>query len=79
MGGSWEDRGRITGGSREDHGRIAGTAAGYSEMGYNLVLYLSCLWFMVRFSTGFQQNDGHTLSSKVLMSDKAKTYFIFPC
>ena len=32
------------GGSREDHGRIAATAAGYSEMEYNLFLYLSCLW-----------------------------------
>ena len=45
MARGWrEDGGRIEGGSREDCGRIVTTTAGYSEMGYNFFLYLSCLW-----------------------------------
>ena len=62
----------IAGVSREDRGRIT---AGYSEVGLQL-FFISQLC-MVRFSNGFQQNDGNKLLSMVLMSDKAQIYVLF--
>ena len=43
-----------------------------------LQLFFISRLFKVRFSNGFQENDGDALPSTVLMSDKAKIYFIFP-
>ena len=84
-----EDRGgiaRIAAGSRrdrEDRGGIAilgiaRIAAGSFEMGLQL-FFISRL-FMVQFANGFQQDDGNTLLSTVLVSYMAQIYFIFsPC
>ena len=63
---------------REDRGgiaRIARIAAGSFEMGLQLS-FISRL-FMVRFANGFQQDDGNTLLSTVLVSYMAQIYFIF--
>ena len=60
---------------REDRGGIARIAAGSFEMGLQL-FFISRL-FMVRFANGFQQSDGHTLLSTVLVSYKAHIYFMF--
>ena len=50
------------------------STAGYSEI--PLQLFFISRLFMARFSNGFQQNDGNTLLSTVLMSDKAQIYFL---
>ena len=68
----------IVRGSREDgseHDRIAARTAGYSEI--PLQLFFISRLFMVRFSYGFQQNDGNTLLSTVLVLDEAQIYFLF--
>ena len=43
-----------------------------------LQLFFISRLFMVRFANGFQENDGDTLLSTILLSDKAKMYFIIP-
>ena len=40
-----------------------------------LQLFVISRLFMVRFSNGFQLNDGNTLLNTVLVSDKAQIYF----
>ena len=42
-----------------------------------LQLFVISLLFMVRFANGFQENDGNTLLTTVVMSDKAQLYFIY--
>ena len=58
-------------GSRQDRGRIARIAGGSSKNFF----FLISRPFMLRFANGFQQNDGNTLLSTVLMSYKAQIYF----
>ena len=42
-----------------------------------LQLFFISRLFMDRFANRFQQNDGNTLPSTVLVSDKAQIYFLF--
>ena len=42
-----------------------------------LQLFVISQLFMVRFSNGFQLNDGNTLLNSVLVLDKAQIYFLF--
>ena len=42
-----------------------------------LQLFFISRLFMLRFANGFQQNDGNTLLSTVLMSYKAQIYFFY--
>ena len=65
-----EDRRRITASTT-----IAVCIAGYSVI--PLQLFFISRLFMVRFSNVIQQNDGNTLLSTVLVSDKAQIYFLF--
>ena len=42
-----------------------------------LQLFFISRLFMVRFSNGFQLNDGNTLLNTVLVSDKSQIFFFF--